>query len=392
VRTAGFLVASEVALALLLVVSAGLMTRSFNLMRRVDPGFRTDGVLAVQFSVPVARYPERDHVLSFYNRLAEMLDARPGIEAVGTVGGLPLNGASWSSAFVAEGWPPGRAGFEILHRRADRGYFETLEIPLLRGRLFDARDRSDTPPVVVINETFAREHFPNEDPIGRKIAYVRIATQETNWNEIIGIVGDQHQESPAQPARAEVFEHRDQDWGRNNWIVLRTSLEPLSVLPAVRSVLAELDPLIPIAETRPLRDVWHASMAREQFILTLLTIFGVVALVIAAVGVYAVTAQAARRRTREIGIRIALGAASRDVVALMLRKSLVVVGFGLAAGLAMAMVGTRALGSLLYGIEPTDPLTIGVVVALLGTVAVVACYLPASRATTTDAASSLRAD
>jgi putative ABC transport system permease protein len=392
VRTAGFLVAAEVALALLLVVGAGLMTRSFNLIRRVDPGFRTEGVLAVQFRVPATRYPERDQVLSFYNRIAEALEARPGIERVGTVGELPLNGTSWSSQFHAEGWPAGRVGFEILHRRADAGYFDALDIPLVRGRMFDARDRPDAPPVVIINETFARQHFPNEDPIGRKIVYDRIVTQESTWHEIIGIVADQHQVSPAQPARAEVFEYRDQDWGRNNWVVMRTSVEPMSVLPAVRSVLSELDALIPIAETRPLREVWRASMAREEFILTLLTIFGAVALLIAAVGVYAVTAQAARRRTREIGIRIALGAAAGDVVALMLRKSLVVVGVGLIAGLGMSLVGARALGSMLYGIEPTDPLTLGVVAALLGAIAGVACYVPARRATAVDAARSLRAD
>jgi putative ABC transport system permease protein len=392
VRTAGFLVATEVALALLLVAGAGLMTRSFNLIRHVDPGFRTEGVLAVQFNVPATRYPERDQVLSFYDRLVEALEARPGIERAGTVGELPLNGTSWSSQFQAEGWPRDRVGFEILHRRADAGYFDALGVPLLRGRMFDARDRPDAAPVVIVNETFAREHFPNEDPIGRKIAYVRVATQESTWYEIIGIVANQHQVSPAQPARAEVFEHRDQDWGRNNWVVLRTSVEPLSVLPAVRSVLSELDPRVPIAETRPLREVWRASMAREEFILTLLAIFGALALLIAAVGVYAVTAQAARTRTREIGIRMALGAAARDVVTLMLRRSLGVVGLGLAAGLALSLVGARALGSVLYGIEPSDPLTLGVVVALLAGVAGVACYLPARRATAVDAARSLRTD
>lgn len=392
VRTTGFLVAAEVALALLLVLGAGLMTRSFNLIRQVDPGFRTQGVLAVQFSVPSARYPERDHVLAFYDRLAEALEARPGIERVGTVGQLPLSGTSWSSQFQAEGWPADRVGFEILHRRADRGYFEALDIPLIRGRLFEARDRPDGPLVVVINETFAREHFPNEDPIGQRIAYDRLATEESNWYEIIGIVTDQHQVSPAQAPRAEVFENRDQDWGRSNWIVLRTSVEPMSVLPSVRSVLGEHDASIPLAEARPLREVWYASMAREEFVLSLLTIFGVVALLLAAAGVYAVTAQAARRRTHEIGIRIALGAAAADVVALMLRRSLLVVGVGLAVGLGIAFVATRALASMLYGVEPNDPLTVGVVLALLAAVAGLACYLPARRATAVDPASALRAD
>lgn len=390
-RTAGILVAAEVGLALLLVIAAGLMTRSFTLIRQVDPGFRTEGVIAVQFAVPNTRYPNRENVLAFYDQFVEALEGRAGIERVGTVGQLPLTGTSWSSQFQAEGWPPERVGFEIIHRRADRGYFEALDIRLIRGRLFEPGDYPDGPPVVVINETFARQHFPGEDPVGQKIAYDRVATEESTWYEIVGIVADQHQVSPATPARAEVFEHSHQDSGRdNNWVVIRTSTAPMRVLPTVREVLKEIDPLIPIAQTRPLREVWRQSMAREEFILTLLSIFGVLALVLAAVGVYAVTAQAARKRTREIGIRMALGAEASDVVTLMLRQSLVIVGFGLVGGLSVSLLATRALGSVLYGIAPTDPITLTAVVTLLAVVAVVACYVPARRATRVDPATSLR--
>ncbi|HLB37308.1 MAG TPA: ABC transporter permease [Gemmatimonadales bacterium] len=389
-RMAGTLVAVEVALALLLAVGAGLMLRSFWLIRQVDPGFRREGVLAVQFTIPTARYQDRDNVLAFYHRLAEALEGRPEIERVGTVGRLPLTGTSWSSQFQAAGWPPERVGFEILHRRADRGYFEALDIPLIRGRLFEPGDRAGGPLVVVINETFAREHFPGEDPIGQRIAYDRVATESSNWYEIIGIVGDQHQVSPAQAARAEVFENRNQDWDRSNWVVIRTRVEPASVLPIVRNVLREIDPLIPIAQARPLRDVWRASMVREEFILTLLTVFGGVALLLAAVGVYGVAAQAARQRTREIGIRVALGAAGPDVIGLMLRRSLVMVGLGLAAGLTASLAAARALRAVLYGVAPNDPATLAAVVGLLATVAGLACYLPARRATGLDPVRSLR--
>jgi predicted permease len=392
VRLTRLLVAAEVAIALLLVIGAGLMMRSFSLIRRVDPGFRMDGALGVQFTVPTSRYPERDHVLALYDRLLEALEARPGIARAGTVAQLPLNGTVWSSQFQARGWPPERVGFEILHRRADRGYFEALDIPLIRGRMFGPGDRSDGPRVVLINETFARDHFPGEDPVGQSITYDRAATEQSRWSEIVGVVADQHQTSPAQPARAEVFEHRDQDWGRNNWVVLRTDGDPLRAMPAVREVLREMDPLIPIAQTQPLREVWKQSMVREEFILTLLAAFGVMALVLATVGVYAVTAQAARTRTREIGIRMTLGARRPAVLAMMMRQSLTVVGLGLAAGLGMALLATRALASVLYGIAPTDPPTLAGVVILLAIAAAVAGWIPARRATRVDPAHSLRID
>jgi len=391
-RVAGTLVAAEVALALLLVIGAGLMVRSGWKLRRVDPGFQVDATIAVNMSVPTARYQNRDQVLGFWDRLTEELEARPGVERAGTVGSLPLAGASWSSQFQAEGWPPDRVGFEILHRRADRGYFEALGIPLVRGRLFGPADGPDDPLVVVVNETFAREHFPDEDPIGQRIAYDRAPTPESIWYEIVGIVGDQHQEGLGVPARAEVFENRDQDWGRQVWVVMRAGVEPSSLVPTFRDVLAELDTQVPMGEVRLLREVWSESMSRERFVLTLLTVFGITALLLANVGVYGVTAQAARGRTQEIGIRMALGASARAVVGLMLRQGLGVIAVGLAAGLAAALFATKALTSLLYGIEPTDPGTLAAVVALMGAVALLACYVPARRSTSIDPVDSLRAE
>ncbi|HSM59739.1 MAG TPA: FtsX-like permease family protein, partial [Longimicrobiales bacterium] len=392
--TVNALVVAEVALALMLVVGAGLMVRSSWLLRAVDPGFATEGTLAVRFAVP-GRYEGRDAVLAFQGRFLELLEGRPGIERAGRIGWLPLAGTSWSSQFQAEGWPSDRVGLEILHRRADRGYFEALDIPLVRGRLFEPGDGPDQPLVVVVNETFAREHFPGEDPIGQKIAYDRTAAanpEDNNWYEIVGIVGDQSQESPGLPVRAEVFEHTAQDWDREPWIVMRTSVAPLSVVPAVRAALEELDPLVPIAEIRPLREVWRTSMARQDFILVLLSAFGVVALLLAAVGVYGVTAQAARARTREIGIRMALGARASEVVGMMLRRGLVGVAVGLAIGLGASLVATRALTTVLFGVEPTDPGTLGAVVVLLAGVAAIACWLPARRATRVDPVASLRSE
>jgi predicted permease len=391
-RSTRFLVSLEVALAVLLVAGAGLMVRTYWHLRHVDPGFRTEGVLAVQLTVPASRYPNRDDVLAFQDRLLEAIEARPAIERAGSVLQLPFDGPSWSSQFQAEGWPPDRVGLEILHRRADRGYFEALGIPLLRGRLFDPNDRATSPFVVVINEAFAREHFPGEDPIGQRIAYDRAPTEASTWYEIVGIVGDQGQLSPAVTPLAEVFENRAQDWGRTSWVVLRTEGDPLDALPTVRAALRELDPLIPLGQARPLHDVWRASMAQEELVLVLLGAFGALALTLASVGVYAVTAQAARRRTREIGIRVALGAMRGNVLGLVLRQSLSAVGIGLAVGLVATLLATRALESLLSGVEPTDPLTLVTVVGLLLAVGGLACWLPAWSAARADPVASLKAD
>jgi putative ABC transport system permease protein len=389
-------VSVQLALALLLAAGAGLMVRSFWLLGRVDPGFDAEGVLAVQVPVQSARYPERDQVLAFYDRLEAALEARPGVERVGIVGQLPLGGPNWTSQFQAEDWPPDRVGIEILHRRADRGYFEALRIPLVRGRLLEPSDRADAPFAIVVNESFAREHFPGEDPIGRRIAYTRTATPESTWHEIVGIVGDQRQESLARPARPEVFESRYQDWGRNDWVVVRGSVgnmgsgDALDLVTVVREALEEIDPLVPLGEVRALESVRDTSLAREQLVLRLLTIFGVTALLLATVGVYAVTSRAARRRTQEIGIRMALGAGNASVRRMMLRDGFGPIAAGLVVGLAGALLATRALTSLLYGVQPNDPATLVAVVALLAGVALLASYLPARRAAAADPLESLR--
>ncbi len=380
-RAVRSLVVAEVALALLLVMGAGLMLRSIWLLRDVDPGFRPDGVLAVQFQIPASRYPERDQVLAFQDRLAEALEARPGIRRVGTVNQLPLAGPSWSSQFKAAGWPEERVGLDILHRRTNEGYFEALGVPLIRGRMFDRRDQADAPLVVLVNETFAREHFPGEDPVGQRIAYDRVPTENSIWYEIIGIVGDQHQVSPGIPVRAEVFENRNQDWERSSWVVIRAEGSPGEVLTQLRAVLREMDPLIPISDSRTLTEVWRRSITRESFMFTLLFGFGAAALLLAAVGVYGVSAQAARRRTREIGIRMALGADRSTVLWMMLRHSLVLVGAGLGIGVLASLAVSRVLQSMLFGVTPGDPSTLAAVILVLSGAAILASWVPARRAT-----------
>jgi predicted permease len=388
-RTVRVLAVAEVALAVLLVGGAGLVTRSFLLIRETDPGFQRQSTLAVQLTIPTARYAAPADVLAFQDRLLEALEARPEITRAGTVEQLPLNGASWSSQFQAAGWPPERVGFEILHRRTDRGFFEAMGTPLLRGRMFEGRDGRDAPPVVLINETFAREHFPGEDPLGQHIAFDRVATPSSTWYEVIGVVADQAQVSPAQAPRAEVFEHRMQSVGRSQWIVMRVAGAPDAAVPVVRAVLGELDPTIPLTRVSPLEDVWRSSMAREEFILTLMGAFGALALVLSTIGVYGVVAQAARRRTREMGIRMALGAGSAQVQLLVLRQGLALAGAGVLLGVLTMLGAGRVLRGLLFGVAPNDPATLAAVGGLLTATALLACWVPAWRATRVDLVRSL---
>ena len=262
----------------------------------------------------------------------------------------------------------------------------------MRGRLFDAGDGPEDPLVVVVNETFAREHFPGEDPIGQWIAYDREATSESTWYQIVGIVGDQAQVHPGQPARAEVFENRNQDWGRSNWVVMRTPGDPSVAVPAFRNILREMDPLLAIADVRPLGAVWRSSMAREEFLLVLMGVFGAVAFVLASVGVYGVTAEATRARTREIGIRMALGARGMGVVGLMVRRGMTVVTVGLLVGLVAALLGGRVLSGFLFRVEPSDPLTLTAALGVILLAAFLASWLPARRAARVDPVDALTAD
>ncbi len=389
-RSTRGLVVGEVALSLALVAAAGLMARSFLRLRSVDPGLRADHVMTFRVGVPSSRYGSRDEVVAFFHRLLEGVEALPGVEDAALVRALPVERPSWSSDFSAEGWPPEKAGREILHREASPGYFRVMGVPLLAGRGFTEADVTDVPFVVVVNQAFVDRWFPGEDVVGKRITFDAVPDSTSRWRTVVGVVGSERQDGLSAPARPEVFAPIYQDWDRSAVVVMRTRGEPAAVMPGVREALKGLDPMIPATELRSMDDVMDAALARDRFLLVLVGLFGGAALLLAAVGVYGVAAQATRSRTREIGIRLALGAEPGDVRAMVLRQGMAPVAVGLIVGLAGALAGARVLRGLLYQVAPTDPATFLAVPLVLAAVALVAVWLPARRATRVDPVGSLR--
>jgi putative ABC transport system permease protein len=387
-RVTDALVVAELAMALVLVAGGGLLARSFVALRSVDGGFRSEGVMTFQLSVPSSRYPTPEDATGFMDRLLERLEALPDVERAALTRSAPLT-VSWSSDFIAEGWEAGRAGFEVLHREVTPGYFEVFDVPLLAGRGFTDADRSSGERVVLINRTLAERFFPGEDPVGVRVAFDRAPSESSVWRRVVGVVGDERQAGLASEPRPEFFAPIHQDLTRAVVVALRTAGAPRAVMPGVRGVMTELDPYLPVVSERTMAEVMGESLARDRFLLVLLSAFAVSALVLATAGVYAVMAQAARRRAREIGIRMALGAGAPDVRRMVLRRGAVLAAAGVALGTAGALAAGRLLGGFLFGVAPGDPLTLVVVAALLSGTALAACWIPAERATRLDLVRSL---
>jgi putative ABC transport system permease protein len=386
------LVTVEVALSVVLVVAAGLMVRSFLGLRSVDPGVRVEGVMTFRVVVPDTRYASADEVVGLFTTLEERLEAIPGVEGVAMARLLSPGATGWSSDFSEESWPAERVGHEILHREVSPDYFDVMDVPLVAGRAFTGADGTTSAAVVVVNEAFVAEHFPGQDVLGMRIAFDAAPTENSVWRTIVGVVGDERQASLSQLPSAEVFAPLYQDVTRGAAVVMTTRGDPASLMPAARAALAEVDPLLPPTEIRPMEGIVGEARARDRFLLVLVALFGSVALVLAGVGIYGVMAQATRRRTREIGIRVALGAGAGEVRAMVLRQGMGMVGVGVVVGLVGAFLGARLLGALLYQVAPTDPVTFLVVPLLLGFVALLACWVPARRATRVDPVGALRAE
>jgi putative ABC transport system permease protein len=391
------LVLGEVAIALVLLVGAGLLLRSFAQLRAVDPGFRPQGVLSAQIVLPDQKYPDAERQIAFTRELLERVRAIPGVKSADTAFPLPLDGGGFILTFLAEGKPTPAAGEEpnANVRVVTPDYFQTMGTRLLQGRPFTPRDGPDAVRVVIVNKTMADKLWPGESPLGKRISYDEPGDPDFRWREVVGVAADIHHSSLEQEAGSEVYWPQLQTpvGGELNLIV-RTEGDPARLSGPVREVVSGIDSDLPVDRVRTMEAVVAESLSGSRFQTVLLGIFGGVALLLAAIGVYGVISYSVAQRTHEIGIRMALGARRAQVLLLVVRQGMTLVLTGVAVGLAFALLLSWWLSdrvaAYLYGGQAVDPLILVVVPLMLSAVALVANWLPARRATLVDPQVALR--
>ena len=392
-RFRSILVIAELGLALVLLIGAGLLGKAFWRLTSVAPGFNLENVLTMRVELPEARYKAVKPQTQFREQVLDNMNTLPGVQAA-IVSEMPLGGNSLNHNFIIEGRPPIVKGEEPeLYSRAVMGdYFKVLGIPLLQGRALTRDDRAETPAVGVINESMARQYFREGNPIGARIRWAR--NEGVDWITIVGVVGNVRHFGLAnseEPAIYTPFAQSGQDWKRWSEFVVRM---PGKATPALVSQLKRMvwkvDPSLPVTQVRSMSEVMSVSVAEQRFNTLLLAIFAGVALLLASVGLYGVLAFTVAQRTREIGIRMALGAQAGDILRLVLRQGLTLSLLGVAAGICVSLAGTRVLAGLLYGVAPTDPATFAALALVLVAVALAACFVPARRAMKVDPMVALR--
>lgn len=367
------LVAVEVALALVLLVGGGLFLRSFARLHSIDPGFKPDRVLTMQLRLPESKYPNGESKERFFRDALERIEALPGVKSAGACTSLPFFNAHDNGVKLQD--RPNSEYFGADYDFATSHYFQALGIALLKGRLLNSADRGASPRVAIVNEAFVRKCLPGGDPIGKRFVENGVAEME-----IVGVVGDARGRSLALPSCPHYFKPMaSTDWQNFNLFV-QTTGKPLSLATPVRKAILEVDPSQPVAGIKTLSGILSESVSGESFLMILSGSFAIVALLLAAIGVYGVMAYAVTRRNQEIAVRLALGAQRADVLALILRQGMATVAVGLVIGLGGTLILARLLRSLLFEISPTDPATIVAVMLLLAGAAVLACYFPAHRA------------
>jgi putative ABC transport system permease protein len=379
-RAASALVVIETALAILLLTGAGLVLRSFARLLAVNPGFQVERILTLDIALPPDRYREEPARTAFYARAFDALQRLKGIESAGTAIVMPLTGNNWSGPLdrADRPVPAGQRPPDVGWQAASGGYFRTLGIPLRAGRLFNAGDRPKGNPVVIVSEAVRERFFPGEDPIGKKVR------SEDGYAEIVGVVGNIRRAALTDPPGADMYFPLEQSPQRQATLVVRTEGDPLKSVPVIRAALHGIEPEIVIRDIQTLDAIARESIQTTRLALSLLGIFALAALALAAVGIYGVMAHSVRQRTREIGTRVALGASASNIVWLVMREGVLVAGLGAVVGLAAGIATARSLSVLLYGTSPADPLTLAASAVVLFIVALLACYIPARRATRID--------
>jgi putative ABC transport system permease protein len=394
-RTRAALVVSEIALAMLLLVGAGLLFKSFERLSQISPGFSTDHILVANIVRSPTAYSDRNVRLGFFDRLFEQVSALPGVRSVGAISFLPVTGAGPALHFNIQGRPPHSPQEYTIssYRAVSAGYLKALEIPLISGRWIEDRDREGAPAVAVINSSFARTYFPNQSPIGQHIQVGAMPDPNVPWMEIVGVVADVKQ-SLASESSSEMyvpFRQADQVLPVLTMsLVVRTAGDPLAQTNSIRSVVHNIDANQPVTAIRSMEENVTQSVSAPRFRTVLLSVFAGIALVLAAVGIFGVMAYSVAQRTRELGLRIALGASRGRVLQLVLAHGVRLTLVGVAIGLVATFLLTRYVSSLLFNVPLYDPVTLVGVVAALIVISFCACYLPARRATLVDPIVALR--
>jgi putative ABC transport system permease protein len=389
------LVVAELALSVMLLVGAGLLIRSFAHLQNVSPGFNPVNVLTLELTMSGRKYNDAEAVVQTYRRLWERLSSLSGVTAAGGITALPLSQMMAWGPIVVEGRaaPDGEKFINTDIRNVGGHYFGAMGIPLLKGRFFSEQDTRTSPRVVIIDEHMANQLWPGEDPLGKRIRTGGFdVTPDTPWMTVVGVVGRVKQDALDADSRIAYYRYQGQSPSRSMYVVLRSTSDPSHLAAAVTQQIRELDPDMPIYRMRTMGQRVDESLAQRRFSMLLLTLFAVLALGLAAIGIYGVMAYLVNQGTRELGIRLALGATPGGILMLVVRHGMVVALVGVAIGLAGAFTLTRLMRSLLFGVQPTDPLTFAAIALLLTVIALVASYVPARRAARIDPIMSLRAE
>jgi putative ABC transport system permease protein len=381
-RTRSLLVVAETAVAVVLLIGAGLLIKSLVRLQNINPGFDPNNVLTMRVDLPRQKYKTPDKAVSFFQQLEQRVGALPGVETVGLVTELPLSGQPNDAPFTVEGKPD--QVFDFDFRRVNQDYFRALRIPLLRGRTFTSQEVAHSDNVMIISDQLASQVFPNDNPLGKRL----VMNISNEAYEIVGVVGDLHHRGLEFQLDPTMYFPTHENGGTN--MVIRTTGDPASVAGAVRKEVQAIDPDQPVAAVKTMENWVESATATPRYRTLLLGLFAAVALLLASTGIFGVMSYSVTQRTHEIGVRMALGAQRHDVLSMVLRQGMTFVLLGVALGLAGAFALTRVMASLLFNVTAKDPITFGVVAALLTFVAFLACCIPARRATKVDPLIALR--
>ncbi|MBK9316619.1 MAG: ABC transporter permease [Acidobacteria bacterium] len=387
------LVVVEVAIALVLLIGAGLLIRSFLKVQQIDPGFRPDQLLVMQLALPETKYPEPADRDRFYQSMVQKVRAIPGVQEAGISTSVPMSGSNASASFTIEGREVAQGEMSPWGNRWSAGqtYFQTMAIPLIKGRYFEERDSADSPLVAIIDITMARKFWPNEDPLGKRISFSRDDNGERSWREIVGVVGHVKQKGLEGDSPVQYYIPHRQIPSSNVYLAIRSrQADPSSLTGVVRNEIQSIDRELPVFKVTTMEQLVAASIMQRRFAMVLLGAFAFIALLLAAVGLYGVMSYSVAQRTHEIGIRMALGARESSVLGMVIRQGMLLTLIGLVMGLVIAFALTRVMASQVFGIGTTDPLTFSLLSGSLLVVAFLASYIPARRATRVDPMIALR--